>query len=188
VASSFRPEGHLFLCGITPPTENAPDDFSLEVDYELFDEMIWPVLATGCPASRSSNCCAVGRLYEYNTFDHSGLIGRHPELANFIIATGFSGHGMMHAPATGAGVSDLVTYGEFRAIDLSPFGLERINAKRTVRRTCLLTGGKAVINNVNAESFPDIRDAVRRLCADFPARTGSRWIGTGATRRSSSKR
>jgi glycine/D-amino acid oxidase-like deaminating enzyme len=122
----LRPEGQFYLCGIPPLRENDPDDFGLEVDYALFDELIWPALAHRVPGFEQLRMLrAWAGLYEYNTFDHSGIIGRHPEISNFVLATGFSGHGMMHAAATGSGVSDLIAYGEYRSIDLSAFRYER---------------------------------------------------------------
>ncbi|MDH3743138.1 MAG: FAD-dependent oxidoreductase, partial [Hyphomicrobiales bacterium] len=39
---------------------------------------------------------------------------------------GFSGHGFQQSPAMGRGVSELVTYEEFRTLDLSPLGYDRI--------------------------------------------------------------
>lgn len=123
----LRPEGQLFLCGIPPKQENDPGDFRLDVDYDLFDDLIWPALAHRVPGFEQLRMLrAWAGLYEYNTFDHSGIIGRHPDIDNFIFATGFSGHGMMHAAATGSGVSDLITYGEYRSIDLSAFRFDRI--------------------------------------------------------------
>jgi glycine/D-amino acid oxidase-like deaminating enzyme len=123
----LRPEGQLFLCGVPPLRENDPDDFGLDVDYELFDEIIWPALAHRVPGfERLRMLRAWAGLYEMNTFDHSGIIGRHPRVSNLVLATGFSGHGMMHSAATGSGVGDLITYGEYRSVDLSPFRYERI--------------------------------------------------------------
>ncbi|MER9107923.1 FAD-binding oxidoreductase [Mesorhizobium sp. M0848] len=129
----LRPEGQLFLCGIPPVRENDPDDFGLDVDYDLFDELIWPALAYRVPGFEQLRMLrAWAGLYEYNTFDHSGIIGRHPEISNFVLATGFSGHGMMHAAATGSGVSDLIAYGEYRSVDLSAFRYERIAGNQPI--------------------------------------------------------
>jgi glycine/D-amino acid oxidase-like deaminating enzyme len=129
----FRPEGHLYICGTTPPTDNAPDDFGLDVDYELFDDVIWPALAHRIPGfERLKMLHAWAGLYEYNTFDHSAVIGRHPEVANFIFACGFSGHGMMHAPAAGAGTGEIILYREPRSLDLKPFAFERIAANQPI--------------------------------------------------------
>jgi FAD-dependent oxidoreductase domain-containing protein 1 len=129
----LRPEGHLYLCGITPPTENADDDFSLDVDYQQFDEIIWPALAHRVPGFEQLRLLrAWAGLYEYNLFDHSAIIGRHPAMPRFIFACGFSGHGMMHSPAAGAGVSELIIHGQSRAVDLAPFAYERIAANRPI--------------------------------------------------------
>lgn len=129
----LRPEGNLFLCGIPPLVENDPDDFSLDVDFDLFEEHIWPALAHRVPGFEQLRMLrAWAGLYEMNTFDHSGIIGRHPTVTNFVLATGFSGHGMMHSAATGAGVADLIAYGEYRSIDLSAFRFERIAEGRPI--------------------------------------------------------
>ena len=71
-------------------------------------------------------------LYEMNTFDHSGIIGRHPQISNRVRATGVSGHGMRQSAATGAGASDLIAYGEYCSIDLSAFRYERIGENRPI--------------------------------------------------------
>lgn len=129
----FRPEGHLYICGIDPLTENADDDFSMEVDYDLFDEIIWPALANRVPGFEQLKMLrAWAGLYEYNLFDHSGIIGRHPDFKNFVLSTGFSGHGMMHSPATGCSTSELIVYGESRSLDIGAFGFERIAENRPI--------------------------------------------------------
>ena len=42
------------------------------------------------------------------------------------IASGFSGHGVQHGPATGRAVSELIRYNGYRTLDLTPFGYERV--------------------------------------------------------------
>lgn len=129
----LRPEGRLYICGTTPELENAPDDFGLEVDYPLFEESIWPALAHRVPAFEELRMLrAWAGHYDYNLFDHSAILGHVPDISNFIMANGFSGHGMMHSPATGLGISELVIYGHFRTLDLTPFTYERIAAKRDI--------------------------------------------------------
>ena len=124
-----RPEGRLYLCGAEPSHENADDDFSLEVDHALFDDVIWPALAHRIPGFEQLKMLrAWAGLYDYNLFDHSAVIGRHPAIGNFVFACGFSGHGMMHSPAAGAAVSELILYREARSVDLAAFAFERIAA------------------------------------------------------------
>jgi glycine/D-amino acid oxidase-like deaminating enzyme len=47
-------------------------------------------------------------------------------VTNFIFANGFSGHGLQQGPAAGRGVSELITYGSYRTLDLTEVGYERI--------------------------------------------------------------
>lgn len=47
-------------------------------------------------------------------------------LDNYYFTTGFSGHGLVHAPAVGRALSELIVHGEYRTIDLTRLGLERI--------------------------------------------------------------
>ena len=64
--------------------------------------------------------------YAFNTLDQNAIIGPHPDVPNFIFVNGFSGHGFQQSPAMGRGAAELVAHGEFRELDLSPLGYERI--------------------------------------------------------------
>lgn len=127
----FRPEGQGFICGISPPPEQDPECFDFDVQHALFDEVLWPILATRVPgfeAVRLKNAWA--GHYDMNTLDHNLIIGAHPEVDNLLFANGFSGHGMQQSPAVGRALSELVTYGQFRTLDLSAFGWQRIIASQ----------------------------------------------------------
>ena len=129
----IRAEGPYFILGGPPAAENDPEDFSLEVDHALFEDILWPALAHRVPGfERLRMLRAWAGHYDHNLFDHSAFIGPHPEIANFIMANGFSGHGMMHSPATGVGVAELITYGEYRTLDLSAFAFERLAANEAI--------------------------------------------------------
>jgi len=47
-------------------------------------------------------------------------------LDNFYVACGFSGHGLMHAPAVGRALAELVVNGRFETLDLSRMGYQRV--------------------------------------------------------------
>ena len=55
------------------------------------------------------------------------LIGNWPgQPENFLMATGFSGHGLQHAPATGRAMAELILNGAFQSIDLNRFHASRV--------------------------------------------------------------
>jgi len=59
------------------------------------------------------------------TPDFLPIIGEAPGLNGFILANGFSGHGFMHAPATGLIVADLILHGRTERIDIDLVHLDR---------------------------------------------------------------
>ena len=50
-------------------------------------------------------------------------------MKNFLFANGYSGHGLQQSPAVGRGLAEFITYGEYRSLDLSPLGYERIETQ-----------------------------------------------------------
>ena len=63
-------------------------------------------------------------LYEM-TPDHNPIIGAHPDVAGLFLANGFSGHGLMMAPATGKAIAELITEGTSSTLDVSDFACDR---------------------------------------------------------------
>jgi glycine/D-amino acid oxidase-like deaminating enzyme len=58
--------------------------------------------------------------------DHNAVIGAFPEIPNLIVASGFSGHGVQHGPATGRAVAELIRFGGYRSLDMTALGHERV--------------------------------------------------------------
>jgi sarcosine oxidase, subunit beta len=58
-----------------------------------------------------------GGLYEMSPDGHA-LLGRAPGLENLFVANGSSGHGVMHAPALGQILAEVVLYGTARTLDV----------------------------------------------------------------------
>ena len=50
-----------------------------------------------------------------------------PQLANLFTVSGFSGHGMMHAPAAGRAIAELIVRGSYETIDLTRLGYARVD-------------------------------------------------------------
>lgn len=126
-----RPEGRFFLSGAVPEDDPAVDWDDFEPRWHEFEDMIWPALAhrsAGFEAIKVVNQWA--GHYDFNTLDHNLIVGRHPQVRNFVYANGFSGHGLQQGPAAGRGVSELIIYGGYRTLDLSEVGYERIVENR----------------------------------------------------------
>ncbi len=123
----FRREQHHYMCGAVPDPDVAIDVEDLDARDDEFEELIWPVIARYVPQfDQVQVVTSWGGQYDYNTLDHNLVIGASNEVENFLFANGFSGHGLQQGPAVGRGVSELITHGEFRSIDLRPLGYERI--------------------------------------------------------------
>ncbi|GFG35975.1 hypothetical protein Cfor_03558 [Coptotermes formosanus] len=125
----FRREGLAgsYICGRSPTPEEEPSTENLDVDYDFFDKSVWPVLATRVPAFESIKVTnAWSGYYEYNTYDQNGIVGPHPYYMNMYIATGFSGHGIQHAPAIGRSIMEMILDGRFVTINLARMSFDRL--------------------------------------------------------------
>lgn len=131
-----RPESSVYITGgaETEEGEQAADPADFDPDWSLFEEVIWPVLASRVPAFEAIKPTrAWAGHYDYNTLDQNAVIGPHPRLNNFIFANGFSGHGLQQAPAVGKALAELIVHGAYRSIDCSAFSYARIAENRPFR-------------------------------------------------------
>ncbi len=102
-----------------PPGEN----FACDESRWLAD--FYPDLVRRVPAFKDVRLVeGWAGLYEM-TPDHNPMIGEHPALKGFFMANGFSGHGLMMAPATGKVVSELIRCGRSETFDISDLSIER---------------------------------------------------------------
>ena len=123
----FRREQNHYMCGTAPDVDVAIDYDDWTVRDDEFEEKIWPMVAKYVPVfDQIAKVTSWGGQYAWNTLDHNLIIGPSPDVSNFIFANGFSGHGLQQGPAVGRAVNELITYGEFRTIDMSVLSYERI--------------------------------------------------------------
>jgi len=126
----FRREQHHYMCGAVPENDVAIDYDDWEIRHDEFEDQIWPTVAKYVPVfDQIAKVTSWGGQYAYNTLDHNLIIGASPDVPNFVFANGFSGHGLQQGPAAGRAVNELITYGEFRSIDMSMLSYERIANK-----------------------------------------------------------
>ncbi|HET7207207.1 MAG TPA: FAD-binding oxidoreductase, partial [Terriglobales bacterium] len=77
-------------------------------------------------------------LYEM-TPDHHAIIGPVEQVPGFFLANGFSGHGVMHAPATGKITADLILHGRTDVVDdVKVLGFERFAKGVLLHETAVL--------------------------------------------------
>jgi glycine/D-amino acid oxidase-like deaminating enzyme len=120
---AFRPEGQGYSGGLVSGEE--PRGFNFEVDHGWFETQVWPALAHRFPAMEAVKCHRTwSGLYEQCELDGNPIIGACGP--NLYAISGFSGHGMMHAPAAGRAIAELIVHGEFRTLDVTRLGYERV--------------------------------------------------------------
>jgi len=130
----FRPEGAYTICGMPSPSGGDPDEPPLELEHERWEPELWPALARRVPAFAAVKLIGGwAGYYDYNTFDQNAVVGPTPGIDNLILANGFSGHGLQHAPAVGRGIAEWLTAGRYVSLDLSPLGYERIAKGQPLR-------------------------------------------------------
>ncbi|XP_043603959.1 FAD-dependent oxidoreductase domain-containing protein 1 isoform X1 [Bombus pyrosoma] len=116
-----------YICGRSPEESEEPSTEDLSIDYDFFEEKVWPILARRVPVFEKLKLkSSWAGYYEFNTFDQNGIIGLHPYYRNLYFATGFSGHGIQQAPAVGRAISELIVDGEYKTLDLSNLDFNRI--------------------------------------------------------------
>ena len=123
----MRTDGKYYLAGCAPDEDHAVGYDDFDQDHTIWQEKVWPIIATRVPQFETVKLInSWAGHYAYNTFDQNAVIGPHPEVSNFIFANGFSGHGFQQSMAMGRGISEIITYGAYRKIDLTPFAYQRI--------------------------------------------------------------
>jgi len=132
-------DGRYYLAGC-PPDDDHPVDYDDYVsDDAVWFEKAWPAIANRIPQFEAIKLTSswVGH-YAFNTFDQNAILGTHHEVENFVFVNGFSGHGLQQSPAMGRGTAELIVYGEYRSLDLTPFNYERIVKNQTYKETAII--------------------------------------------------
>ncbi len=123
---AVRPEGNGLTAAVVDFSHPAGHDLTIDPTY--FETDVWPPLVRRFPVLDELKLVSTwAGLYDQNRLDGNMIIDRWVgHLDNYYFATGFSGHGLMHAPAVGRALSELIVLGEYRTIDLARLGLDRV--------------------------------------------------------------
>jgi sarcosine oxidase subunit beta len=117
-------ERRVLLLWPTPGSPGRPFDDSVEPAW--VDAVVAraharvPVLRT-VPVDRAA---CWGGLYEISP-DRHAILGATPGVPNLLLINGSSGHGVMHAPALGQLLSEIICDGRASTVDVSPLRPER---------------------------------------------------------------
>jgi len=133
----FRREGKGILLAWNDPEETP----GFKTDFEpSFVEKILTRAASRVPCLSDAAVNprrAWAGLYEM-TPDHHAIIGPAPNVAGLYFVNGFSGHGVMHSPASGRITADLILKGQSDLIDAGQLSVERFAEGRLLQETAIL--------------------------------------------------
>ena len=130
---AFRPEGKGYAGGL--PDWETPPGWNFEVSPDDFEARVWPALARRIPAlERLKLERGWAGHYARNRLDLTAIVGAWSGgLDNVYMAVGFSGHGIMHAPAAGRALAELILDGRYGTLDLTRFGYARVRENAPYR-------------------------------------------------------
>jgi sarcosine oxidase subunit beta len=133
----FRPEGLGLLLAWSDPEEKP--GFRTSFDSAFIEKILMrAVQRVPCLENLQVNPArGWAGLYEM-TPDHHSILGPVPQAPGLFLANGFSGHGVMHSPATGKIVADLILAGTTSLVDAHALAVERFSEGRIWEETAVL--------------------------------------------------
>ncbi|NQZ73502.1 MAG: FAD-binding oxidoreductase [Dinoroseobacter sp.] len=116
-----------YLAGCAPEVDPAAPFEDFTMDHRRWEDHVWPIIATRIPQFEAIKVVTEwAGHYAFNTLDQNAILGPHPEVANFHFQNGFSGHGLQQSAAMGRAMSEWLTYGAYRSLDMRPFHYDRV--------------------------------------------------------------
>ena len=133
----FRREGAGILLAWNDPAETP--GFKTDFDTTFIEKILTRAAdRVPCLAEASVNPRrAWAGLYEM-TPDHHAIIGPAPGVNGLYFVNGFSGHGVMHSPASGRITADLILHGSSEITDATKLGVDRFASGRLLEETAVL--------------------------------------------------
>src|SRR2546430_374571 len=130
-------DGRVLLVWPTPGDSRDPESTAVEPGWleqvrEKAAERV-PALA-GIPVDPARSWAG---LYEMSPDQHA-LLGRAPECDNLYLCNGSSGHGVMHSPALGQLLAEIIVHGQSRSLDVEALRPSRFAEGRPNRAPQIL--------------------------------------------------
>jgi glycine/D-amino acid oxidase-like deaminating enzyme len=122
-----RADGSTHVCALSDIVPLPVDPAAVTPDPEAIGRL-QAMCERLSPAFRADRIVARQACFRPVTEDGIPLIGRVPRSEGLFIATGHNVWGILNAPATGEAIAELITDGEARSADLSPFDPMRLPA------------------------------------------------------------
>jgi sarcosine oxidase subunit beta len=120
------------------PDPDEPSSLNIKFD-EAFIEKVYEKAKHRAPFLYQSEVvrekCRAG-LYE-NTPDHHAILGGC-DVGRLYFANGFSGHGVMHSPATGRALAEIVLDGKSSFLDVSCLSIDRFEKGELLHETAFI--------------------------------------------------
>lgn len=133
----MRSEGDRLLIG--HHDDSAPFGFLEGIDWDHLEPIMEAAFAR-YPWFAQEELDAKASWWGYYevTPDKSPVLGLDPATTGWVNAAGFSGHGVMHAPACGELIAEEILDGRAHSIDLDPFRIERFSGEDLTVETAVI--------------------------------------------------
>lgn len=133
----MRKEGEGVMIGWADPDE--PESFDTTFNPDFIDAIIERALPrVPCLENAAINLRRCwGGLYDVSP-DHHAIVGPTPGVEGFYICTGFSGHGIMHSPAMGISLAEMILKGKSETLDVSSLSIERFAKGELLHETAVI--------------------------------------------------
>ena len=130
-------DGRVLLVWPSPGDPRDPESTAVEQDWleqvrEKAAERVPPL--AGIPVDPARSWAG---LYEMSPDQHA-LLGRAPECDNLYLCNGSSGHGVMHSPALGQLLAEIIVHGQSRSLDVEALRPSRFAEGRPNRAPQIL--------------------------------------------------
>jgi len=122
--------GEMGGCLFSGPKDDE-STFDTNVDWEHLAESVAKAVARIPVLEQAEIKRGWAGSYDLSP-DNNAILGAVPELPGFYLATGHSGHGFMHGPATGKLMAELILTGK-TSIDVSALSFDRFRTGKTLR-------------------------------------------------------